>query len=228
MPVPRVSVRNSVRKPMRPRRGHEELHADPAGAVVGHLLHAALAGGQDLGDRAEELLGRVDGEALDGLVDLAVDLARDDLRLADGQLVALAAHLLDEDGERELAAALHLPRVGALGGQDAQRHVADELLVEAVLDHAGGDLRAADLADHRAGVGADGHRDGRLVDGDERQRDRVLGVGEGLADRDLGDAGDGDDVAGAGALGGLALERLGHQQLGDLDALLRSRRGGTT
>src|SRR6478735_8028093 len=200
--------------------GHEELHADPAGPVVGHLLHAALASGHDLRDGAEELLRGVDREALDGLVDLAVDLARDDLRVADGQLVALAAHLLDEDGERELTTALDLPGVRTLRVEDAQRHVADELLVEAVLDHAGRDLRAADLADHRARVGADRHRDGRLVDGDERQRDRVLGVGERLADRDLGDARDGDDVARAGLLGGLALEGLGHEQLGDLHALL--------
>src|SRR6478752_8698985 len=201
---------------------HEELHADPAGAVVGHLLHAALAGGHDLRDRAEELFGGVDREALDRLVHLAVDLTRHDLGLAHGQLVALAAHLLDEDGEGQLATALHLPRVGTLGVEDAQRHVADELLVEAVLDHAGRDLGAADLADHRARVGADRHRDGRLVDRDERQQDRVLGVGEGLADGDVGDAGHGDDVAGARLLGGLALEGLGHEQLGDLDALLRA------
>ena len=37
------------------------------------------------------------------------------LRLADGQLEALAAHHLDQDRELQLAAALHLPGVGALG-----------------------------------------------------------------------------------------------------------------
>ena len=42
-----------------------------------------------------------------------------------------------------------------------------------------------------------------------------------------GDAGDGDDVAGAGRLGGHALERLGHQQLGDLDPLDRAVAAGT-
>ena len=203
-------------------RGDDEVHPDPAGAVVGHALHAALAGGEELGDRAEVLLRGVDGEALEGLVDLAVDLAGDHLRLADGELEALAAHLLDEDRQRQLAAALDLPGVGALGRQDAQRHVADELGVEAVLDQAGGDLGALDLADQRRGVGADGHRDGRLVDVDERQRDRVLGVGEGLADGDLGDAGDGDDVAGAGGLAGLALEALGDEELGDADVLDRA------
>ncbi len=36
---------------------------------------------------------------------------------------------------------------------------------------------------------ADRHRDGRLVDGDQGQRDGVLGVGQGLTDGDVGDAG---------------------------------------
>src|SRR3712207_8805224 len=52
----------------------------------------------------------------------------------------------------------HLPRVGALGRLHADRDVADELLVEAVLHHAGGELLAA-LAGQRAGVDADRHRD---------------------------------------------------------------------
>ena len=205
-----------------PAGRHQELHPHPAGAVVGHLLHAALARGQQLGDRAEVLLGGVDGEPLDGLVHLAVDLTGDDLRLADGELEALATHLLDEDGQGELAAALHLPGVRSLRGQDAQRHVADQLAVEPVLDQAGGDLRALLAPDERRGVGADGHGDGRLVDVDQRERDGVLGVGERLADGDLGDAGDGTDVSGTGLLAGLALEALGDQQLGDLDRLDRA------
>ena len=121
-------------------RGDEELHPHPAGAVVGHLLHAPLALGKDLGDRAEVLLGGVDGEPLHRLVDLAVDRPGDDLRLADGQLEALTAHLLDEDGQRELAAALDLPCVRPLGRQDPHRDVADELTVQPVLDQPGGDL----------------------------------------------------------------------------------------
>ena len=64
----------------------------------------------------------------------AVDLARDHLRLADRELVALAAHQLDEHRERELAATLDLPHVGALGVEHAQRDVADELAVEPRLD----------------------------------------------------------------------------------------------
>ena len=90
-------------------------------------------------------------EALDRLVTDAVDLADDDLGLADGQLEALAAHDLDEDRELQLAAALDLPRVRALGVVHADRDVADQLRPQAVLDLAGGELVAV-LAGQRRGL----------------------------------------------------------------------------
>ena len=64
-----------------------------------------------------------------------------DLRLAGGQLEALAAHQLEQDDELQLAAALDLPGVGALGVADPDRDVADQLLVEAGADLARGQLR---------------------------------------------------------------------------------------
>ena len=80
------------------------------------------------------------GHPLDGLVELPVDLARQHLRLAHGELVALAAHELDEDRELQLAAALHLPGVGPLRVAHAERDVADELRPEPRFDESGGDL----------------------------------------------------------------------------------------
>ncbi len=72
-------------------------------------------------------------------------------------------------------------------------------------------------AGQRRGVDADGHRQARVVEVQDRERPRVVGVGQGLADRDLGQAGDGDDLARSG-LGSLdAVERLGDVQAGDLD-----------
>ena len=95
-------------------RGHEVLHPHPAGAVVDHLLEPALAQREQLRDHADVVVGHVDRQPLDRLVRLAVDLAREHLRLADGELEALAAHQLDEHGELQLAAALDLPRVRPL------------------------------------------------------------------------------------------------------------------
>ena len=156
-------------EPDQAARRDPEVEAHPTGAVIDHLLHAALAQREQLGDDAEVVLGHVDGEQLDRLVALAVDLADHDLRLADGELEALAAHRLDEHRELQLAAALHLPRVGALGREHAQRHVADELLLQPVLDLARGELLAVLAREHRR-VDADGHRQARLVDDERRQR----------------------------------------------------------
>ena len=146
---------------------------------------------------------------------------RDDLRLADGELEALAAHLLDEDRQLELAAALHLPGVGPLGREDAQRDVADELGLQPALDHARRQPVALQAGERRR-VDPDRHRERRLVHGDHRQRPRVGGVGERLADRHLGEPGDGDDLPRPGLVGLDAVERLGHVELGHLRALDRA------
>ena len=47
-------------------------------------------------------------------------------------------------------------------------------------------------------VGAEDHGDGRFVDAQRRQRLGIFPVGDGVADADVLDAGDGDDVAGFG------------------------------
>ena len=144
----------------------------------------------------------------------------DDLGLADRELEPLAAHLLDEDGELQLAAALHLPGVRRAGREDAQGDVADELGAEAALHEARRELVALE-ARERGGVDPDRHRERGLVDGDRRERARVVRVGERVADRHLGDACDRDDLARPSLLGVDAVERLGHEELGDLRPLDR-------
>ncbi len=83
-------------------------------------------------------------------------------------------------------------------------------------------MALAALARERGGVDTDRHGDGRVVDRDERQRARVVRVREGLTDRDVGDARDGDDVARASLLGRDAVERLRLEELGDAHVLDRA------
>ncbi len=198
-----------------PAGRHLVLHPDPAGAMIDHLLEAALADRQQLGERPEVLLGRVDGEPLHRFVPLPVDLPGDDLRLTDSELKALAAHQLDQDRQRELPAALHLPGVGALGRQHPDGDVADQFGIQPVTQQPRGQLRPG-LTGQRGRVDPDGHADRRLVDGDDGQRPRVLGVGQRFADHDIRNARDGDDVAWTGLLARHPLQRLRDQQLTDL------------
>src|SRR5207245_2365134 len=68
-------------------------------------------------------------------------------------------------------------------------------------------------------VGGEEHRDGRLVDPDEREGLRALWIGDGLADFDRLDSGDRDEVAGAGLRDLDSLQSLvpvEHRDLGEL------------
>ena len=199
---------------------HGELQTDPAGAVVGHVVHAALTVGEQLGDGAHVLFRHVDGGVFHRLVDHAVDGLGDHLRTADGQLEAFTAHLLGKHGQCEFATALHFPGVRTVGRQHLDGHVADELAVEAVLDHAGGELVVLAFGAGKRGiVDAEGHGDGRVVNVDKRQRTRIVRVDDGLADHDVVHAGDGDDVARACGFDRGALQALRTQQLGHAEVL---------
>ena len=77
-----------------------------------------------------------------GSMRLAVDDAGDDLGPADHQLVAFAAHHLDEDGELQLAAAEDLEAVRRAGLLDADGDVGEQFLVEALAQVARGDVLA--------------------------------------------------------------------------------------
>jgi hypothetical protein len=74
-------------------------------------------------------------------------------------------------------------------------------------------------------VGAEDHRDGRLVDAERRQRRRMFAVGDRVADLDLLDAGDGDDVAGLGGVDPDALEPSQVETCVIFTASARRRRG---
>ena len=185
--------------------------------MVDHVLETALAEREQLRDHAHVVLRRVDCEPFHRLVDFPVDVPGDDLRLAHGELEAFAAHQLDENRELQLATSLHLPRIRSLRGQHAQRDVSDELLLEPRQNHAGGEARAV-LSSERRRVDADRHRETRLVHSDHGQRARIVGIGKRLADRDLGNAGDRDQLARSRLLGLDTVERFRDVELGDLHA----------
>src|ERR1019366_3040213 len=173
-----------------------DMEIDPHAprAVVCHVRHLGLALAELLDHRAHRRFGNVDDEMLDRLAALPVDLLEDDLRARERELEALAAHRLDSDREVQLAAARHAEGVGAVGLLHAHRDVRPQLLLEALADVAARDVLALAARERRI-VHAEHHGDGRLVDVDGRERHRVLEIGQRLADRDLLDARNDDEVA---------------------------------
>jgi hypothetical protein len=132
-------------------------------------------------------------------------VVEDDARLRHRELVALAAHVLEQDREVQLAAAGDLEDALLGGVAHAQRDVRLQLAVEPVADLPAGDELAFATGERRR-VDAEVHRQRRLVDLEHRQRRGPLGVGDRLADADVLDAVDEDDVARPRLVGLLPLE----------------------
>ena len=107
-----------------------------------HHGHFALAACHHVNHLAGVLLGDIDAQFLDGFALHTVDLLDDDLGLAHLELIALAAHLLDEHRQVQHATAKHVPGVLVLGALDAQGQVLVQLTLQAVPDVARGHILA--------------------------------------------------------------------------------------
>ena len=160
------------------------------------------------------LVGNVAHAALLRFEALAVDFLGDDLGAADLQLVALTTHRLDQHGELELATAGDLDHVGRAGLEQLDRHVAEQLALQAVDQVAAGEVLAL-LARHRRRVDTEGHAQHRLVDDEAGQCHRVLDRGDGVADLDLGETGHDEQVAGRQLVGLVAADAFEGHELGE-------------
>ena len=136
----------------------------------------------------------VHGQELVGFAFHAVDDLVDHPGAADGDLVAIAAHVLDQDREVQLPAPRDEEHIGVPGLLDPQRHVRQQLFVEPLAQLTAGDVLAF-LAGERRGVHLEVHGERRLVDLQARQAFGLVGVRDGRADREIVDAGDEHDVA---------------------------------
>ena len=188
-------------------RRDAELDMRCAAVAGAHVDELSLAGAELLHHSADIRLGHLDDQVLDRLAQHAVDHLGDDLGAADLKLIALAAHGLDEDREMQLASARHLEGIGGVGLFHAHGDVGLHLFEEAVAQVARGNILALAARKGRI-VDNKVHRHGRLVDLDERQGVDMLGVADGLADIDVGDAGQADEVAHLGGRAFHALEPL--------------------
>ena len=180
-------------------RRDEVFEADAAFAVRHHVAQFAFALAHALHHRPLVLFVQIQDDEFVGFVNFAINFFVDDFRARHAQFVAFTPHGFDEDGEVQFATAAHFEFVRVVHFFDAQGDVVDEFAVKALLDLAAGDVFAFAPGKGRV-VYLEGHAHRRLIDGEAGQRFDVVRVAEGVGDVERVDAGEGDDVAGGGAI----------------------------
>ena len=201
MPVPRVSVRNSVRKPIRPRAGTRNsirtqpvpwlaiCSIRPLRAASSWVTAPRYSSGTSMVSRSTGscTLPSISRVTTCGLPTVSSKPSR---RICSTRMASassprpctsqVSGRSVGQHPERDVADQLRSSRSltrRAVTLVPLTRPASGEVLVPMVIEMAGSSTVIS-------GSGA-----------------RVLRVGQGLADHDLRDAGDGDDVAGAGRLG---------------------------
>ena len=116
-----------------------------------------------------------------------------------------------------LAAAHDAEGIVRGGILDLQGDILQQLAHQAVTDLAGGDILAL-LAGERGIVDREGHLDRGVVDLDEGQGLHLAGVADRVADGNIGQTREGDNITGLGALDRLTAVGLEVEQLGDAAA----------
>ena len=170
---------------------------------VGVMIHVddfAFAAGDRLQDIAEIFVRHIDVQIFDRLEHIAVVVAlENDFGTRDHDFVAFAPHLLDQDRDLHFATGIDFKSAGDFGVVDLERDVAACFADQPLAHMAGGDKLSFASGEGRI-VHQNPHPDRRRIDIDELKRRALFAIGQRLADVDFFEAGQTDDVAGAGVL----------------------------
>src|SRR5205085_3906776 len=195
-------------------RRRVELKPHAPRAVIDHLRHLPFAPAQRFGHHTDELFWAINHHLLNRLVGHAVTHARDHFRLRDLSFITFAPHHLDQDRQLQFAAPRNFELIGRVGRFNADRDVAQHFTIKALAQLSRRDVLAFAPGERRI-VDAEDHRDGRLIHRDDWQGVWIIRARDRLADLDLFDASERDDLADASALDRLALQTLEHIKLRD-------------
>ena len=112
-------------------RRNAEFHAHAPGMVVHHFFHFAAPRAERFHHDADESFRAIDDQHLKRLKALAVFRLHHDFRLAHHQLVAFAAHGLNQNRKLQFAAREHTKCIGGSGIFDAQGNIGEQFPFEA-------------------------------------------------------------------------------------------------
>src|SRR5690606_30621779 len=112
------------------------------------------------------------------------------------ELVAFAAHRLDQDAKVQFAAAADDEAVRLIAVLDAQGDVLPDFVEQALAQAARGAEADFAFAPRKRGcIDAEGHADSRFFDRNRRQAFRDFGIANGVADLHRLEAAQRDDIA---------------------------------
>ena len=175
-------------------RWYPILKANIADAVVAHVYQLGQPAGQILGQRADELLSSIDDQLLIRFMDPTINHFGHRFRLGNLELVSFPPHCLHQYRQVQLAPARNQELIGSVGGFHSQTHVGAQFPHQPFVQIAGGAVGSL-LAHQRRGVDPEGHLDRWLFYFDCRKRLRTFRGRYGIADTQIADSGNGDDVA---------------------------------
>jgi hypothetical protein len=133
--------------------------------------------------------------SLEWLVGTSVDLVDDHFGPRDLEFESFPAHGLDEDRELQLASTGDLDDFRRRRGADADRDVSENLAIESFLDLPGCDELSVPTRERRR-VDSEGHPEHWFVDFEARERLWFGSIGDRIADLNLGEAGDNEEISG--------------------------------
>src|SRR5690606_36098656 len=188
--------------------GRNAVFQTRATAAVGHhVQQLALAAAQLFHHAALMAVFDIHGQHFIGFHALAVDLLEHDARTGNRQLIAFAAHVLDQNGQVQFATAADFEDRFVRGVIHAQRHVRLELQLEPFANLAAGD-ELSFAPGQRRGVHHEVHGERGFVNAQHRQRFGLGRIHDGAADAQIFNAVDQHDVAGLRLVHQFALQAL--------------------
>ena len=164
-------------------RWNRELKAHIACRLF-HIGKLRLAHTETFHDSPHVFLWNFDGQVLNRLTKLTIDGFVDDFRLANLQLVAFAAHLLDQDGKMKLTAPRNTEDISGFRVFNLHRNIRFHFFIQAVTKMTARD-KLAFTAGKRARIDAKCHLKCRLIDVNRRKSFRLLGISDRVADGDI-------------------------------------------
>ena len=159
-----------------------------------HVFQVAFTFAQRLHYRTLMLFFNVQSHVFIRLLFTTVDFTEDNFRTGYRQFETFTTHVFDQNRQVQFATTRNAERIGVFGFFYAQRNVVYQFFVQTIQDL----TRRYELTfftAERRGVNAEEHRNGRLINGECRQRFNVLRVANGVRNVQFAKARDRNDIA---------------------------------